>query len=159
MKYFEGCTTIEEVKTRFRDLAKRLHPDAGGDAAEFRDMMDEYQIAFERYKTVHRAMDGKTYEKATTETADQFADIINGMMGFDGITVEIIGSWVWVSGNTYPYREQIKALGFFWSKSKHAWYYTGESEKSHRRGHYSMDGLRNHWGSTVVDTDSQRKIG
>ena len=159
-RYFENCVTVEEVKARFRDLAKQLHPDCGGDAQAFREMMEQYRTVFERYKDTHRASNGETYHKASNETPDEFADIINAMMGFDGVMIEIIGSWIWVSGNTYSYREQIKALGFFWSKSKRAWYYNGSTEKTTKRGHYNMDGLRAMWGTTVVENENgTRKIG
>lgn len=156
-KYFSNCQTIEDVKASFRDWAKKLHPDCGGNAEEFRAMMEEYEAAFERFKNLHRDQNGGTYEKATNETAEQFADIIAALMGLNGICIEIIGSWVWVTGSTYTHRETIKSLGFFWSASKKAWYYNGSSEKSHRRGHYNLNGLRNKWGSTVVENE-QRKI-
>ncbi|MBN1875786.1 MAG: J domain-containing protein [Anaerolineae bacterium] len=32
-----------DIKQRFRELAKRFHPDAGGDSAKFRKLMDVYQ--------------------------------------------------------------------------------------------------------------------
>ena len=158
MRYFEGCTTIEEVKERFRMHAKVLHPDAGGNAADFRDMMEEYQRAFERYKNIHKTMDGRTYQKETTETAEEFADIISKVIHMEGVKIEIIGTWVWLTGNTKIYKDEIKAAGFFWSKSKTAWYYTGEKERPRKRGHYTMDGLRQKWGTTEVENEAHRKL-
>ena len=55
MMYFMGCETIEDVKARFKELAKRLHPDNGGNAEEFKKMMSEYTIAFNRYKNKQRS--------------------------------------------------------------------------------------------------------
>ncbi len=43
MMYFSGITNIEQAKLRYRKLAKQLHPDAGGTAVEFQNMMNEYQ--------------------------------------------------------------------------------------------------------------------
>lgn len=158
MTYFKECKTIEDVKETFKKLAKELHPDNGGDAEEFKSMMNEYTEAFNRLKNIHVNSEGETYEKETTETPEQFANIINSIIHFEGVVIEIIGSWVWVSGNTYDYREQLKALKFFYSKSKKAWYYTGEEKKSYRKGHYSMKGLRNRYGVINVDTEEQEKI-
>lgn len=40
--HFAGCTTIDDVKERRRNLAKDLHPDKGGDPEEFTEMMKQY---------------------------------------------------------------------------------------------------------------------
>lgn len=157
MKYFKDCATCEEVKARFKELAKKLHPDNGGDAEAFKAMMQEYTVAYERYKNVHKSAEGKTYEKQTTQTAQEFADIITKIINCDGIVIEIIGSWVWVSGNTYPHRVTLHNAGFTWSKSKRAWYNAGEPLQGKRRGHYSMNGLRNLWGSEVVEATEEQK--
>lgn len=45
LNYFQGCKTIHEAKARFRELAKKHHPDAGGDAkifAEISNQMDAF---------------------------------------------------------------------------------------------------------------------
>lgn len=159
-KYFNGCRTIEDVKKVFKELAKALHPDNGGDAEAFKAMMQEYQAAFNRYKNTHTNAAGETYtsDKETTETPEQFAEIINKIIFMDGVKIEIIGSWVWLSGNTMIYKDEIKAAGFWWSKSKKAWYYTGEKEHHKRRGHYSMNGLRDKWGSVEVEREEQKRL-
>lgn len=158
MTYYTNCKTIEDVKNEFRKLCKALHPDNGGDAEAFKAMMADYTEAFNRLKNIHVNKDGDTYEKETAETPEQFADIINKVIYFDGVNVEIIGSWVWLSGNTMTYKDEIKAAGFWWSKSKKAWYYTGEETHTKRRGHYSMDGLRDKWGTVKVEKEEQAKI-
>ena len=158
MKYFRECRTIEDVKRVYRELAKKLHPDCGGDAEAFKSMQAEYTEAFNRLKNIHTTQTGETYEKETTETPEQFADIINKVIHFDGVTVEIIGSWIWLTGNTMIYREEIKKTGFWWSKSKQAWYYNGSDKKTRRRGRYSMDGLRDHWGAQEVKAEERRKL-
>lgn len=40
--YFDECETIEECKALYKELAKKMHPDMGGDAGEFQAMFDEY---------------------------------------------------------------------------------------------------------------------
>ena len=109
MKYFTKCRTIEDVKETFRDLAKKLHPDCGGDAEEFKRMMAEYTVIFKRLKNVHRKADQKTEQTENNrteyhkeESPEEFADIISKVIHLDGIEIEIVGHWVWLSGNTYP---------------------------------------------------------
>ena len=43
MMYFNDITNIEEAKHRYRNLAKQLHPDKGGNAIEFQRMQHEYK--------------------------------------------------------------------------------------------------------------------
>lgn len=40
--YFDKCETLEECKALYKELAKKMHPDMGGDADEFKAMFDEY---------------------------------------------------------------------------------------------------------------------
>jgi len=42
MPYFYDCTTKEEARKRYLELCKKLHPDKGGNATEFKDMQAEY---------------------------------------------------------------------------------------------------------------------
>lgn len=158
MKYFKDCRTIEDVKRTFHEFAKKLHPDAGGDAAAFREMMQEYKIIFDRLKNIHTNAAGEQYEKETRETPEQFADIIEQLIHYDGVKIEIIGAWIWVSGNTMLYKDQLKKIGFVWSKNKKAWYYTGDQEHHRRRGHYTMDQLRNRFDTQEIDPEPQKKI-
>ena len=157
-KYFTNCATIEDVKATFKILAKQLHPDCGGNDKQFQEMMSEYRTAFEGLKNVHADSDGKTYTKETSETPEQFADIISKIIFFDGVVIEIIGSWIWLSGNTYPYKEQIKSAGFHYSKSKRSWYYTGKAQKKYKKGYYSMNGLRAKWGSETIQNEKRLQL-
>ena len=43
MKYFNEILTTEELERRYKKLAFQLHPDRGGDTAEFQKMKAEYE--------------------------------------------------------------------------------------------------------------------
>lgn len=45
MKYFANITTADELKKAFRTLCQTMHPDKGGNADEFKTMLNEYQTA------------------------------------------------------------------------------------------------------------------
>lgn len=47
-KYFVGVKNEEELKAKFRELAKQLHPDRGGSHNEFTSMQNEYEYVLER---------------------------------------------------------------------------------------------------------------
>jgi len=40
--------------------------------------------------------------------------IINLILHFENITIELVGSWVYVSGNTKKIKEKLKEMGFKW---------------------------------------------
>lgn len=42
-QWFAGLQTVEERKKRYRELVKELHPDAGGDVEQFREMKRQYE--------------------------------------------------------------------------------------------------------------------
>ena len=157
-QYFRGCKTEEQVKEAFFKYAKAMHPDNGGNADEFKEMKSQYEKAFDKYKGIHVNKDGETYEKATSYTAEKYADIIEQIIHFENVSIEIIGSWIWISGmGTFDHKEQLKNLKFFYSKTKKAWYFSGEPY-SKRRGRYNMKQLRNHWGSEEIETEKTGKL-
>lgn len=45
--YFDNFKTEAEIKERFRLLAKKLHPDVGGDTAIMKEILEEYNKALE----------------------------------------------------------------------------------------------------------------
>ena len=53
MKYFTNCKTAEELKKAYRTWAKKLHPDLGGNAEEFKVMQAEYEKLWERQYHQH----------------------------------------------------------------------------------------------------------
>ena len=146
-RYFRECTTLEEVKATFHKLAKELHPDNGGNAEEFKAMMQEYKEAFNRLKNVHKNHEGETYEKETNETPEQYADIINALLRCPGLVIELCGSWLWVTGNTKEHADTLKGLKFRWSHNKAAWYFHFEPYKKHSKKTVDLDTIREMYGS------------
>ena len=146
-KYFHNCHTAEDVKKQYRENAKKYHPDLGGNAEDFKAMRKEYECLWERIKKVHRNAEGKTYEKETTETPEEFAHIIDTLVKLQGVTVELCGSWIWCSGNTQQYKDTLKELHFKWAYKKKAWYYHTEPYKKKSRRELTLDEIRDMFGS------------
>ena len=85
----------------------------------------------------------------------KYPEIINIIVGLEGITIEIIGNWIWVSGNTYPYRAQLKEAGLFFAHKKVMWYYRPEDYKSTNRKPKDIEEIRTKYGSDVVENKSK----
>lgn len=150
MKHFTNCKTLEELKKAYRKAALANHPDKGGDAVVMAEINAEYEKMFNLLKNAHNA--NTTDEaKKTTETPEEFKNIIEKLMKLDGLEVEICGSWLWITGNTYANREALKEAGCKYSKNKKAWHWHHEEDGSHwYRGKASMDEIRTKYGSEKV---------
>lgn len=151
LKYFVNIETIEELKKVYKELAKKLHPDLGGNKEEFQAMNNEYDKLLETLKS------NKKTNKANNKDDDKFKNIINELIKYNELTIEIIGSWLWVSGNTYPLRDSIKKLGMLWSKGRKKWYYTADTIGANT--HYkkkTYDQLKNDYGYTKIKSGSTK---
>ena len=150
--------TAEELKKMYRKLAIEHHPDSGGNEEAMKKVNAEYAELFERLKHVHTNAQGERYEKDTTETPEQFINIINELIRFESVLIEIIGSFIWVSGETKPYKEMLKEMGFRWSPNKSSWYLAPEGYRRRSRKDYSMDDIRGMYGSQEVENQPYRRI-
>lgn len=68
--------------------------------------------------------------------------------GLKGVEFEVIGSWVWATGDTKPVKDSLKAAGFHFSAKKSAWYWKPTVDMPKGRAKFnSMDKLRTHWAA------------
>lgn len=160
MKYFAECKCLEDVKETYRKLCFEYHPDISKhpNATEImKQVNNEYELAFSRWKNTHRNAQKEYYttERDNTETSEEFRDIINQLIHFVGIKIEIIGKWIWISGNTFPYKKELKELKFSWVNNKRAWAYHRPEDSKLTRKKYSFDDIRNMFGSLEIETKDQ----
>lgn len=89
MKWFTNPQTLEELKKQYKRLAMKHHPDIGGSVKDMQEINAEYDKLFERLKNTHQTAEGKTYttKTETTETADEFKEIINRIINLQNITI------------------------------------------------------------------------
>ena len=153
--------TLEELKSMYRNLAMTHHPDRGGDTETMKTIIAEYEALFPMLKDVHKNKDGKKYtaRQSSNETADHFKNLIDELMKMDDITIEIIGCFVWVTGDTKPHKDKLKALKFQWHTKKIAWYLKPENYKKRSRKEYGLDEIRRMYGTSgQVNSKGMTKI-
>lgn len=166
MRYFDKVQTIEELKQAYKKLVKQYHPDLNPDrdtTEEMKAINAEYEDLFERVKNIHRNADGEVYEKKTSEVAADFIEILNRIIHLEGLQLEIIGNWLWVSGNTYAYKKELKAAGLRYSGQKKAWYWHKDpwhKDPWHKGSNKaaSLDDLRIKYGSENIHGEQLKKL-
>lgn len=86
-------------------------------------------------------------------------EMLQKVIHLSDITIEIIGNWLWISGNTYQYRKELKELGFKFAGQKKSWYWHSDAFRKRSHKKLSMDDIRNYYGSTEVETERRKRIG
>lgn len=149
-KFFKDVTNQTELRTQFKKLCIKLHPDNGGNHELFVQMMEEYKQLLVKLANCDDKSQWKAKEEA--KKASEYADLIVQLQKLSGIVIEQCGSWLYLHGNTMVHKEVIKQYGFKWSKSKNSWYWAPYLSDKKTRGHYSMDTIRSMYGSRTYNS-------
>lgn len=152
--------SLEELKKQYKKLAIQHHPDLGGKTEDMQTINSEYDVLFNRLKNVHINSEGEVYTSTqdSVETPEEFKDIINRIISISGITIELIGNWIWITGDTFHCKEILKSLNFRWSRNKKAWYYHNDNYVKVSKKSFNLNDIRNMYGSTTVEKNDNVKV-
>ena len=167
MTYFKSINTLEELRKQYRDLLKIHHPDNGGNVSDMQEINAEYDKLFKALKDRHE----KTTENKENNTKTDFnnmkydfsedvklREVLQQIITFESINIEIVGCWIWVDGNTYNYKDTLKNIGFKWAREKKKWYFHTEAFRKRSHKKLSMEDIRNYYGSTEVETGGIKRL-
>lgn len=158
--FFTHCQTVAEVKAEYRRLAKLHHPDRGGDTVTMQQVNATYHTVLESLNgQTSQGFDGKphTYRynrEVEQEVIDKLAELL--ALNLPGIEIEIIGTWIWVSGDTKPVKDSLKAIKFAWHSKRKRWYWRRFTYRRSYTG-VSFDRLRSMYGSQVIEQEQHMK--
>lgn len=155
MKYFKDCTTLEEVKATYKRLALQHHPDRGGDTATMQEINTEYAFATARIVS-GSGMNAEDTEKEM-HFSEEYRAIIEQIIHLPGIVIELVGLWIWVTGDTKPVAKELGEAKLHYASKKVAWYYRSNHLKAARGGKKSLDEIRSKYGSEVVNGRNHKK--
>ena len=156
--YFHNIDTVDELKKEYHRLCMMLHPDRGGSTEKMQVLNAEYDALYATVKDTHRNRAGEIYERRTDEAPEAFRDLMDALLKLNRIHIAVIGSFLWVSGDTRPHRHRLKELGLKWHQKKGCWYL---SPKGYRRSgdrEYSMADIRSMYGVQYEDDVRQAEL-
>lgn len=167
MTYFKNVNTLEELRKQYKELLKQYHPDnANGSTEATQAINAEYDKLFKMLKDKHESKATSNEKEKTTFdnmkydfTEDQkLREVLQQIISFSGINIEIVGCWIWVDGNTYAYKDALKELGFKWAREKKKWYFHTEAFRKRSHKTLSMDDIRNYYGSTEIEPEETKRL-
>lgn len=147
--YLKEAQNLEQLKKLFKKLAFELHPDRGGVTAEMQKLNLEYEFLL------------KTGKFGTAEELEFnliFPELINKLLDLEGLIIEIIGQWLWVSGETKKHRKTLKNLGLWYASKKQMWYFRNDADKKiwNRSKPMDIDDIRFIYRSNIVDKNTYK---
>ncbi len=155
MKYFNECTTMEEVKKLYKKLALDNHPDRGGDTATMQAINTEYSFACAKIAKGGGLSDEEI--QSEIKLSEEYRQVIEKIIHLPGIVIEIVGNWIWVTGETRNVKAELKEAGLFYANKKVAWYYRSDFFKTRGNG-APLEQVRAKYGSEKVNASFRKMI-
>ncbi len=144
--------SLIDIRENYRKLCMQYHPDRNPAGLEMMKLINN------AYKALSDFIPNKDFENEEEETnySESLNTALNAVIGL-GLTIEICGSWIWVSGDTRPHRAVLKDSGYKWAPKKLMWSFCG-GERTTSRGKFSMDDIRLRHGSSFVKSKDRERL-
>lgn len=104
----KGTVSKEELAKAYKKMAIKYHPDRNPTGVE---MMKVINSAYEFLKGLNLEEIKHTDEKNAYDYSEDLEKVISEILKMQGVEIEVCGNWIWLSGNTKEYKDQIKLLG------------------------------------------------
>lgn len=153
-KYFTPGMTVAQIKSAYHKLALANHPDRGGDTATMQEINAAYQralqsvdgsVSYDENNEPHEYHYNAKRESEVVEFIDQLCK--SGVLSAE-VESMLIGTWVWMTGDTKPVKEMLKGLGMKWHSKRIAWYWHPAGYRSFYNKNASLESLAAHYGAS-----------
>ena len=155
---------IKEISKKYRKKIFSCHPDHGGSDMQFIELQQAYttimssiQYSRKRFNKESNEMEDitKNYDEALI---NKMMELINNLSHVKDININIMGDWIWVDGETKPYKDKIKSMNFRFSSNKKAWYWHDGKYKKRSKINYSMSDIELRHGRISIQNKRQKAI-
>lgn len=140
---------LDDLKKQYLKLAKKYHPDAGGTTAQFQDLQNEYEKLFD--KIIQGSALNNEQKQTEIQIDEAIREVINKLVLIEGIDIELIGKWLWITGNTYPVKDTLKSAGLIFIKKDNKPYWIYKGVESAGRGKLSIEEIKQKYGSHKIE--------
>ena len=167
MKWFQEnyLKDVNSLRSAYKKLLIKFHPDNNREdtTVQMQEINAEYDLLFQRLK--HTYERSESYAKQTDRQKQsydwkkdkQIRAIITALSKFTGIEIELCGTWVYVRGNTYPHRKELKALGLRFNPHKGCWIIHFDDYYQYHKNPVSMSYIRDKYGSVIINTQTKEE--
>ena len=155
MRFFENIKTVEQLKKEYHKLCTLHHPDNGGNSEIMKEINGVYTSLFNKLKFCQET---EQTENNTYETPEEIIEIIDKLVKMQDLQIEICGSWIWISGNTYPNRTQLKEIGCKYAPKKKLWYWHNQDKKIKNKKSKSIEEIREKYGSQKIFAEKRQSV-
>lgn len=167
MKWFnqEDLKDVNTLRAAYKRLLIKYHPDNNKNdtTGMMQEINAEYDLLFQQLKDTYEHSDN--YKNQTDrqkqaydwEKDKQLRAIIAALSKFAGLEIELCGTWVYVRGETYPYRKELKVLGMNYNRQKKCWIIHFDDYYKYHKKSVSMSHIRDKYGSVIIQTDAREE--
>lgn len=151
--------TVEEIKVNYKKLAMKHHPDLGGDLETMKLLNNAYETALKNCdgQTTKDDQGEHTYkynEEIEKALMDKIMELLS--LNLQGIEIDLIGTWIWITGDTKPVKDQLKDAECKWHGKRGCWYF--KIGNYYRRSSKSLETLAEKYGCTNADKFNKKKL-
>jgi len=158
--YFTNCASVEDVERTkekmyemfgLNAVPKEGFPRKAVDA-EYRDIRKYFESVEKSKASAKDDLDRDDIPKASennpeTNSKELTQDEILAKINPLNLDIEICGKWIWIRGNTSPYKDYLKELKLRYSPGKKSWYWRPNKYRSFNNQPIDMEEIRRIYGS------------
>lgn len=156
IELLKDATNLQELKKLYLQLCKKYHPDINPTGLK---IMQQLNNEYDYLKTILKnAKDTKKAEQENINTLNSFKKLLDILLKYPNIKIELIGSWAWISGHgTFKIKDDIlyNTLHCKYSKSnkKFYWFEGIENQQGKIKGGFLKKAI-DKYGITEVKSNN-----
>lgn len=166
-KYFKNIETLEQLRKQYKELLKKYHPDnLNGSEAATKQINIEYEELFKALRDKHNTANNtkgnaeSAYNKNMYdwENDKELREVLQKIINLSGITINLVGTWIWLEGDTYHYKENLKTIGFKWSGQRKKWYWNNCEYVRRGNNKIAFSEIEKKYGSTKFKAECKELL-